>query len=94
MRTNFIVNCFYSQKSKHINQESTLNYYRWTRRQGKSPNLQKVGILAQTDGEKKDGKEKAEEESLDAVDEPGEDPAQPPRDVLHQRVHLPVKDEG
>ena len=27
---NFIVNCFYSQKSKHINQENTHSYYRWT----------------------------------------------------------------
>ena len=89
MRTNFIVNCFYSQKSKRTHIAIKDGH-----RQGKSPNLQKVGILAQTDGEKKDGKEKAEEESLDAVDEPGEDPAQPPRDVLHQRVHLPVKDEG
>ena len=30
VRTKFIVNCFYSQKAKHINQGNTHSYYRWT----------------------------------------------------------------
>ena len=61
--------------------------------QNKSPNLQEVRIPAKTNSKKEDSEDEAEEETLDAVDEGGEDPGQPPRDVLHQGVHLPIKNE-
>ena len=61
--------------------------------QGKLPDLHEVWVPAKTNGKKENGKDEAEEEALDAVDEAGEDPAQAPRDVLHQAVHLPIKAE-
>ena len=61
--------------------------------QDKSPNLEEVRIPAKTNSKKEDSEDEAEEETLDAVDEGGEDPGQPPRDVLHQSVHLPIKNE-
>jgi len=62
-------------------------------RKGRSPNLHEVWVPTKANSKKKNGKDEAEEEALDAVDEAGEDPAQAPRDVLHQAVHLPIKAE-